>query len=153
MGLNCGDKDVLFALSSLPFAKCSKGKLLASTLNYIKVTILCIFIVDQLFEGVEQRPRSLSDPVIKHVKKLENTFLQQSLRIVADTERKRRLEAEKKLKKHIAGQSLELHFPELQLYADKSYKDDAAHDDADDNSSTTSTLDEGNFFYLIIILK
>jgi len=103
--------------------------------------------VDQLFEGVDQqRPRSLSDPVIKKLKNPENTFQQQSLHIVAGTERKRRLEAEKKLKKLIAGQSLDLHFPELQLYADKSYKDDAAHDDADDesddNSSTTSTLDE-----------
>ena len=113
--------------------------------------ILCFFIVDQLFEGVEQRPRSLSDPVIKQLKNPENTFQQQSLHIVACTEKKRRLEAERKLKKLIAGQSLDLRFPELKLYADKSYKHDAAHDDADDesddNSSTTSTLDEGNVFF------
>ncbi|XP_020604805.1 uncharacterized protein LOC110043668 isoform X2 [Orbicella faveolata] len=100
---------------------------------------------DQLLEGVKQRPRSLSDPVIKQLEKPENTFQQQSLHIVADTERRKRLEAEKKLKKLIAGQSLELRFPELQLYADKSFQDKTAHDGADesdDNSSTTSTLDE-----------
>lgn len=107
--------------------------------------------VDQLLEGVKQRPRSLSDPVIKQLEEPENTFQQQSLHIVADTERRKRLEAEKKLKKLIAGQSLELRFPELQLYADKSYQDKTAHDGADesdDNSSTTSTLDEGDVFLM-----
>jgi len=111
---------------------------------------LCLFIVDQLFEDVKQRPRSLSDPVIRQLKKPENTFQQQSLHIVADTERKKRLEAEKKLKKLIAGQSLELRFPELQIYADKSYQDieaDDGADESDDNSSTTSTLDEGDLFF------
>lgn len=113
--------------------------------------LLCFIIVDQLLEGVKQRPRSLSDPVIKQLEEPENTFQQQSLHIVADTERRKRLEAEKKLKKLIAGQSLELRFPELQLYADKSYQDKTAHDGADesdDNSSTTSTLDEGDVFLM-----
>ena len=62
-------------------------------------TILCIFIVDQLYEDIEQRPRSLSDPAINPLKTPENTFLQQSLHIVADSERKRRLQAEKKIGK------------------------------------------------------
>lgn len=113
--------------------------------------LLCFIIVDQLLEGVKQRPRSLSDPVVKQLEKPENTFQQQSLHIVADTERRKRLEAEKKLKKLIAGQSLELRFPELQLYADKSFQDKTAHDGADesdDNSSTTSTLDEGDVFLM-----
>ena len=113
--------------------------------------MLCFFTVDQVFESVEQRPHSLSDPVIKQLRKPENTFQQRSLHIVADTERRKRLEAENKLKGLIAGQSLELHFPELQLYVDKSYQDNAAHDGADesdDNSSTTSTLDEGKGFFL-----
>jgi len=46
---------------------------------------------------------------------------------------------------------LELRFPELQLYADKSFQDKTAHDGADesdDNSSTTSTLDEGDVFLM-----
>lgn len=105
-----------------------------------------IFVtVDQIFKDVEQRPRSLSDPIINQFKKPEHTFQQESLHIVAKTERKRRLDAEKKLQQLIAGQSLELHFPELQEYIDKN--DTAAADGAnesDDNSSTTSTLDEGN---------
>lgn len=52
------------------------------------------------------------------------------------------------MQKLVAGQSLELRFPELQLYADKSYQNNAADgaDESDDNSSTTSTLDEGNVF-------
>jgi len=116
------------------------------------LSVFMPFIVDQLFEDLEQRPRSLSDPVIRQLKKPENIFQQQSLHIVADTERKKRLEAEKKLKKLIAGQSLELRFPELQMYADKSYQDidteaDDGADESDDNSSTTSTLDEGDLFF------
>ncbi|KAL9984602.1 hypothetical protein ACROYT_G006915 [Oculina patagonica] len=101
--------------------------------------------VDQIFKAVEQRPRSLSDPIINQIKKPDSTFQHESLHIVAKTERKRRLDAEKKLEKLVAGQSLELHFPELQEYIDKNYQDDTAADGAnesDDNSSTTSTLDE-----------
>ena len=112
--------------------------------------MLCIFIVDQLFERIEQRPRSLSDPVINPLKKPENTFLQQSLHIVADTERKRRLQAEKKLEKLYAGQSVDLPFPELK-HAEKSNQDNAAHDagdESDDNSSITSTSDEGIVFFI-----
>ena len=106
------------------------------------------FIVDQLFEGIEQRPRSLSDPVINPLKRPENTFLQQSLHIVADTERKRRLHAEKKLEKLTAGQFVDLPFPELK-HAQKSSQDNVAHDagdESDDNSSITSTSDEGTVF-------
>ena len=114
---------------------------------------MCIFIVDQLFEGIEQRPRSLSDPVINPLKKPENTFLQQSLHIVADTERKRRLQAEKKLEKLNAGQSVDLPFPELK-HAEKSNQDNSVHDaadESDDSSSITSTSDEGIVFYFMII--
>ena len=132
------------------------GKALASTLNYFRVipgsysTILCIFIVDQLYEDIEQRPRSLSDPVINPLKTPENTFLQQSLHIVADSERKRRLQAEKKLEKLTAGQSVDLRFPELK-HAEKSNQDNDAHDaadESDDNSSTTSTSDEGTVYFI-----
>ena len=130
---------------------------MAITWNCLRVIpcfyqLLCFFTVDQVFESVEQRPRSLSDPVVKQLRKpvTQNTFQQQSLHIVADTERRKRLEVENKWKRLTAGQSLELpSFPELQLYADKSYQDNAAHDGADesdDNSSTTSTLDEGEVF-------
>lgn len=100
--------------------------------------------VDQLFEGIKQRPRSLSDPVINPLTRPENTFLQQSLHIVADTERKRRLHAEKKLEKLTAGQFVDLPFPELK-HAQKSSQDNVAHDaadESDDNSSITSTSDE-----------
>lgn len=53
------------------------------------------------------------------------------------------------MQKLVAGQSLELRFPELQLYAEKSYQNNAADgaNESDDNSSTTSTLDEGNVFF------
>lgn len=89
----------------------------------------------------------MSDPTISHLKNPENSLQEESLRIVANTERKRRLDAEKKLQQLTAGQSLELHFPELQPFIAKSYKGDTTADGAnesDDNSSTTSTLDEGN---------
>ena len=61
---------------------------------------------------------------------------------MANTERKRRLDAEKKLDKLISGQRLDLPFPELlQLGTDQN-----SQDPGDDSSSTTSTStwDEGN---------
>ena len=100
-----------------------------------------LFTVDQIFQGVEQRPRSLSDPITNQLKTPENTFQQQSFHIVANTERKRRLDAEKKLQQLMSGQSLELQFPELRHFTDKTAADGA--NESDDNSSTTSTLDEG----------
>lgn len=95
--------------------------------------------VDQTFERVKQRPRSLSDPKLNQCEKPENTFQQESLHIVANTERKRRLHVENKLEKLQSGQSVELNFPELQLFTGKK----SQHTYGDDNSSmTSSTSDE-----------
>ena len=110
---------------------------------WVLILVNCIhiyFIVDQTFERVKQRPRSLSDPKLNQCEKPENTFQQESLHIVANTERKRRLHAENKLEKLQSGQSLELKFPELQPFTGKKSQDTYG----DDNSSmTSSTSDEG----------
>ena len=91
---------------------------------------------------MEQRPRSVSDPTHGLRGKLVNTFQEESFRLMATTEKKRRLHAEKQLDKFKSDQLLELRFPELlQLDTDKNSEDVSG----DDSSSTTSTLDEGNF--------
>lgn len=85
-----------------------------------------------------QRPRSFSDPTQGQAERPLNSFQEESFRLMATTEKKRRLHAEKQLDKFKTGQMLELHFPELcQLDTDKNSQDD--------NSSTTSTLDEGGY--------
>lgn len=95
--------------------------------------------VEELYKGVKQRPRSLSDPRHSRLGKPENSFEKESFRIMANTERKRRLDAQKKLDKVVSGQYLELRFPELfQLNGTGKKTQDAG----DDTSSTTSTLDE-----------
>ena len=71
--------------------------------------------------------------------KPESTFQEESLRIMANTERKRRLEAEKRLEKHISGQNLDLVFPELHPF----YTGTISEDVGDDSSSNASTWDEG----------
>ena len=83
----------------------------------------------------------MSDPTHGLPGKLVNTFQEESFRLMATTEKKRRLHAEKQLDKFKSGQSLELRFPELlQLDTDKNSEEVSG----DDSSSTTSTLDEGN---------
>lgn len=95
--------------------------------------------VNELYDVVEQRPRSVSDPTHGLPGKLVNTFQEESFHLMATTEKKRRLHAEKQLDKLKSGQSLELRFPELlQLDTDKNSEDVSG----DDSSSTTSTLDE-----------
>lgn len=93
--------------------------------------------VDDVYKRVECRPRSLSDPtIISQLRKPDNTFQEESFRIMANSERKRRLDAEKKLDKLISGLQLDLRFPEL-LFTGKN-----SQDPGDDSSSTTSTWDE-----------
>ena len=84
--------------------------------------------------------------MISGLGKPESTFQEESFRIMANTERKRRLEAEKKLEKLISGRNLDPVFPELlPFYADK-----ISEDAGDDSSSTASTWDEGNFSLFIV---
>lgn len=105
------------------------------------------YLVDSVYREVEYRSRSLSDPTISQRVKRESTFQEDSFRIMANTERRRRLEVEKKLEKRICGQQLELHFPELlPLYTGKDILDVG-----DDSSSTTSTWDEGNVWLVSLL--
>lgn len=71
---------------------------------------LCFSLVNELYDVVEQRPRSVSDPTHGLPGKLVNTFQEESFRLMATTEKKRRLHAEKQLDKFKSGQSLELTF-------------------------------------------
>ena len=69
---------------------------------------------------------------------------------MANTERKRRLDAQKKLDKVISGQYLERRFPELLQLNDTGKN---FHDFGDDTSSTTSTLDEGTCNLNLLVLS
>ena len=68
---------------------------------------------------------------------------------MANTERKRRLDAQKELDKVVSGQYLELRFPELFQLNDTGKK---TQDAGDDTSSTTSTLDEGTCNLNLLVL-
>ena len=86
--------------------------------------------------------------MISGLGKPESTFQEESFRIMANTERKRRLEAEKKLEKLTYGRNLDPVFPELlPLYTGKIA---ISEDAGDDSSSTASTWDEGNFSFFIV---
>ena len=113
---------------------------------YCIVLFVCL-LVDDVYKRVECRPRSLSDPtIISQLRKPDNTFQEESFRIMANSERKRRLDVEKKLDKHISGLQLDLHFPEL-LFTGKN-----SQDPGDDSSSTTSTWDEGDLQSLLLTI-
>lgn len=107
-----------------------------------KIKFLYFSVVNELYDVVEQRPRSVSDPTHSLPGKSVNTFQEESFHLMATTEKKRRLHAEKQLEKFKSGQMLELRFPEL-LQLDTSDKNSQGVS-GDDSSSTTSTLDEGN---------
>ena len=102
----------------------------------------CIQLVDKVYKVASCKPRRFSYPMVDYLGKDESVFQEKSLRILANTERKRRMEAEKKLEKLLSVHQLDrlLVFNELlQVQNTK--------DVTDDSSSTSSTSwDEGMTF-------
>ncbi|XP_068744238.1 uncharacterized protein [Montipora capricornis] len=94
--------------------------------------------VDKVYKVASCKPRRFSYPMVDYLGKDESGFQEESLRILANTERKRRMKAEKKLEKLLSVHQLDrlLVFNELlQVQNTK--------DVTDDSSSTSSTsLDE-----------
>ncbi|XP_068711733.1 uncharacterized protein [Montipora foliosa] len=104
---------------------------------------LCLELIlnqekDKVYKVASCKPRRFSYPMVDYLGKDESVFQEESLRILANTERKRRMEAEKKLEKLLSVHQLDrlLVFNELlQVQNTK--------DVTDDSSSTSSTsLDE-----------
>ncbi|XP_068744239.1 uncharacterized protein [Montipora capricornis] len=93
---------------------------------------------DKVYKVASCKPRRFSYPMVDYLGKDESGFQEESLRILANTERKRRMKAEKKLEKLLSVHQLDrlLVFNELlQVQNTK--------DVTDDSSSTSSTsLDE-----------
>lgn len=90
--------------------------------------------VDKVYKVASCKPRRFSYPMVDYLGKDESVFQEKSLRILANTERKRRMEAEKKLEKLLSVHQLDrlLVFNELlQVQNTK--------DVTDDSSSTSST--------------